>query len=69
MLQTLSPWISGYPLTERRLLAGFPTRAQSMATPILCVDYGIIGKQMTVNMIPSCCPFGRSFLQRWAGTT
>lgn len=44
--------ISGYPLTERRLLASFPARAQSIGNPDFVRGLmDIIGKQMTADLI------------------
>jgi len=63
--------ISGYPLTERRLLAGFSNTAQSIGNPDFVRGLmDIIGKTDDGEHDPrAAARLGRSFLQRWAGTT
>lgn len=49
--------ISGAPLTERRLLAGFPARAQAIGNPDFVRGLmDMIGKQMNVEMIRELLP-------------
>lgn len=49
--------LSGYPLTERRLLAGFPARAQAIGNPDFVRGLmDIIGKQLNGELIRDLLP-------------